>query len=43
MRGARLALLLCEPPPEGLLPPPQSVHSLFNGALECGLGLWDLA
>jgi len=42
IRGApamRWALLLGGPPPEGTLPPPEALHALWNGPLECRLAI----
>ncbi len=38
-RAMRWALLLGGPPPDGLLPPPTSIHALFNGPLACRLAI----
>jgi len=35
----RWALLLGGPPPEGTLPPPDAMHALWNGPLECRLAI----
>jgi 23S rRNA (guanine2445-N2)-methyltransferase / 23S rRNA (guanine2069-N7)-methyltransferase len=42
LAGHRLSLLLQAPPPPGLLPPPATLHAVWNGAIECRLADWDL-
>lgn len=40
-RGMRFAFLLGAPPPDGLLPPPDALITLWNGPIECRLAVLE--